>query len=63
MIFKDHVLQAQLNTELLSKLRREKEAYKGWKQEQVTSEKYKDTAKAWKGGVKVKAHLELILVM
>lgn len=56
MIFKDHLLQDQLNREFLIKHQHEKEARTN------NTEKNPGTAKTWRGGMKkIKAHLELML--
>ncbi|PKU38766.1 glycerol kinase [Limosa lapponica baueri] len=65
LIFKDHLLQAQgssilismksgksvwrpawMNNELLAKIKDKKEAYRGWKEEQVTWEEYRNIVRA-----------------
>lgn len=51
-----------MNKEYLAKLKHKKEAYRGWKQGQLTWEEYRDTVRAARdGGRKAKAQMELNL--
>ncbi|PKU28841.1 rna-directed dna polymerase from mobile element jockey-like [Limosa lapponica baueri] len=51
-----------MNKELLAELKQKKEAYRGWKQGQVTWEEYRDIVQACRDeAMEAKAHLELNL--